>query len=749
MASGQGRGADRRLAEVRGVDAAYPLAGAVELKGTINLTQALRISGALPGAAVEPDLLGRLHLAVGQNILLGDTPFAIRAVLVNEPDRLGRGFALGPGVLVSRQALEQSGLISNDALFGETVRIGLPPGVQPTAAVQALTHAFPNGGFRARGRNEAAAGLGRLIDQLEFFLSFIGLAALLAGGLGVSSAVSTYLTARRPSIAVLKALGADGALIRNVYLIQLGALAALGVAIGLAVGAASPFVLGWIAKNRLPVPVLFALYPAPLIKAGVFGALAAAAFSLAPLAQARATPPASLFRKALRVRIPFGLELLALIAACIGLVILTIVTAPSALVAGVMLVGVLAAFLILWLIGQAAIWLAGRLRGLSSGMVRIGLANLSGPGSAARTAAPSIGFGVALLTAVVLIQSSLLSEVRDVAPETAPSIVFTQIAPERGAAFDADIAAAMGPLTPARYRRYPFATARISKVAGAPIDKSKIAREQRWAFDEDISISALGAAPPDAAVQAGRWWPADYAGPPLVMLDADIARGANLKVGDAVTLSMLGRDLDAHIAGLRKLEWSQFGASFPIIIDANTLKGANLRDIAIAKATKAQETDILARLGRDFPAINVISVREQLEAATRIFDQLAWAVRGAAGVASLAGLLVLIGAVAATAQARAREAAILKVLGSTRVEILAAYCIEYAAVGAIAGLAGVCLGAAAAYPVITKVFQAHWSVDWSGLVLVLAAVAFAAAVAGSVGAFVALAKRPAPVLRSD
>ena len=133
-------------------------------------------------------------------------------------------------------------------------------------------------------------------------------------------------------------------------------------------------------------------------------------------------------------------------------------------------------------------------------------------------------------------------------------------------------------------------------------------------------------------------------------LDADIAHAAALKPGDAVTVSLLGRDLDAHVEGLRKVEWSQFGASFPIILDADALKGANLREIAIAKTTRAQETAILARLGRDFPAINVISVREQLEAATKIFDQLAWAVRGAAAVAALAGLLVLIGAIAATAQ---------------------------------------------------------------------------------------------------
>ena len=143
--------------------------------------------------------------------------------------------------------------------------------------------------------------------------------------------------------------------------------------------------------------------------------------------------------------------------------------------------------------------MAARLRRFAHGAVRIGLANLSGPGSAARTASPSIGFGVALLTAVVLIQSSLLAEVTEAAPRTAPSMVFTQIPFEQTAAFDADMQALMGPLTPERYRRYPFATGRITRIGGAPVDISKIERGHRWAFDQDITVSSIGPAPPTRA----------------------------------------------------------------------------------------------------------------------------------------------------------------------------------------------------------------------------------------------------------
>ena len=133
-------------------------------------------------------------------------------------------------------------------------RIALPSGQDPKRQIDALKRILPDERLRMTERSDAAAGFKRLIDQLEYFLGFIGLSSLVAGGLGVSGAVDAYLEARKPSIAVLKALGAEGPLIRDMYLIQIALLALLGVLIGLIVGALAPLGLGEIAKNDLPVP---------------------------------------------------------------------------------------------------------------------------------------------------------------------------------------------------------------------------------------------------------------------------------------------------------------------------------------------------------------------------------------------------------------------------------------------------------------------------------------------------------------
>lgn len=755
-AMAQSQNGQRRLVELRGVSETYPLVGKVTLEGAPSLTAAfvpLRLAdGTIAyGAAVEPALFDRLGLTLGDVFLIGETKFVARARLMAEPDRLGRGFGLGPRVLTALPTLEQAGFLAATLPgTGEVARVRLSGGTPPAAVASALRKTFPDGALQIRDRNDAAAGIRQLINQLEYFLGFIGLASLVAGGLGVAGAVGAYLEARKPTIAVLKALGANNALVRNLYLAQLSLLAMLGIMIGLVIGAIAPLGLGVMAAKALPIPALFAIYPMPLIKAAAFGALAAAAFSLAPLARVRTTTPAALFRRDIAGRLKPGPELVAAGLAGVGLAILAVTTAPTPVAAAIMIAGVVTAFAALTGLGGLASWFAGRFRQGTRGWLRIGLANLAGPRSAARTATPAIGLGLALLAAVVLIQSSLLAQVSRVAPRTAPSIVFTDIPAKAVDQFDSVVAEAFGTqLTPDNYLRAPFATGRITQTHGRPVDRSQIKDSERWAYDNDIALSTIGAEPRFAGITEGHWWTPDYRGPPLLAMESDAARGGDLKIGDLVTIQILGRDIEARLAVLRKVEWGGFGAAFALILDPYALEGAPLNHVAIAKANRAQEARVLIALGHRFPLVNVISVREQLEAAGDMFQRLALAIRGAAGVAAVAGLLVLAGAIAAGARGRAKEAAILRVLGASSGQILAAYAVEYGAVGLIAGLAGVALGYLAAWPVVVKVFEATWSVDWSGIVVLISGAAGLAALGGLIAALMALRQRPAPVLRSD
>lgn len=742
----------RRLVELRGVDGSYPLVGAVSLAGGRRLAEVLTDADGAAGAAVEQSLLDSLHLKVGDRFLVGNAPIIARAVLISEPDRLSRGFALGPRVLTRKRGVAAAGFLEPGLPFAETARIAIRSDQDPRAASAALGRALTAlgpGGYRIRDRNDAAPGFRRMIDELEYFLGFIGLVSLVAGGLGVSGAVSAYLARKTEAIAVLKTFGADGVLIRNIYLIQIGALACVGIALGLIVGAVAPLILAELIEARLPVPALFAIYPAPLLRAGVFGILAAATFSLAPLGAARATPPSLLFRGGVTRRSLAGVETLGAIIAACGLAGLAIATAPMPLSAVAMIAGLGVAFGGLAAAARMAVFGAGRMRDRFHGFVRIGVANLAGPGSAAGSAGPAIGIGIAVVSAILLIQSSLLSQLAAVAPKTAPALVFTAIPGQSAERFDLVLAKALArPLTRANYLRAPFVTGRIVSVRGLPIDTRRIGREDRWAYDNDIPMSAMGAEPINAGLIGGRWWPADYSGAPLAAVSTDAAKGARLRLGDPITLMILGRTIDARVAAIRSVDFAGFGANFAVILDAAALTGANLDEVAMARGTPAETRRATLAVGREFPRVNVIDVREQLTAAAALLDQIGLAISGVASIAAVAGVLVLIGAVSARAGARARDVAILKALGATSRQIVGVYGVEYGAVGLFAGLAGVALGYAAAWPVVVLVFRATWRFDWTG-VLALAATSTALAVAsGLLAAAQALARRPAAALKT-
>ena len=243
-------------------------------------------------------MLDTLRLKLGDRFLVGNVPMVARGGADLRARQAVARLLPRPARADPRQCGRARRFLIPGLPFGETARIALPPGTPLAPAERQLRQIMRvgQGGYRLHDRTDATPGLSRLIDELEYFLGFIGLASLVAGGLGVFGAVSAFLDGKTESIAVLKALGARGDLPRNVYLIQIGLLAALGVAIGLVVGAATPLALGEAIKDVSPVPALFAIYPAPLLKAAAFGLLAAAAFGLAPLGRARATPPSALFR---------------------------------------------------------------------------------------------------------------------------------------------------------------------------------------------------------------------------------------------------------------------------------------------------------------------------------------------------------------------------------------------------------------------------------------------------------------------
>ena len=746
MARPVGQRDGRALVELKAVDGAYPLVGAVETLPVRPLAELLAPIDGVWGAVAAANLLTRLGIETGARVTVGEATFEIRAIMVKEPDRVATVLSFGPRLMVSADALDDTGLVQPGSQIHYHYRLDLS-GQAPGAWIAALNEAFPKAGWRIRGPSEAAPGVRLFIDRLTLFLTFTGFTVLLVGGIGVGNAVKSYLDGRVATIAMLKCLGAPGRLIFRTYLLQVLVLGVLGTAIGLAIGAVLPILGLEIIADRLPVAPVTGFYAEPLALAALFGLLTAVTFGLWPVARAREIPAAQLFRdRAAPVAgRPRPVYIVATVVGIGLLAALAFAAANDRFLAGWFVAGALATLAALrggaGLIAMAA----ARAPAFGGAAVRLALANLHRPGSVTPSVVMSLGLGLSVLVAVALIDGNLSRLVAERLPERAPAFFFIDIQPDQVADFEAAVTGVPGATG---YRSVPTLRARITHIAGVPVEEVEIAAESQWAVRGDRALTYAAEQGADAKLVDGAWWPADYSGPPLISLDAGLAEGFGIAVGDTLTLNVLGREVTARIANTREIDWRSLRFDFAIIFAPGTLESAPQTHIAAVEAPLEAEEAVAAATDA-FPNISAIRVRDALEAVARILDGIAVAVRATASVTVLAGALVLAGTVAAGEQRRIHDAVVFKVLGATRRRILGVFLLEYGVLGLATGAVGAVVGTLAAWAVIRFLMRSEWVFLPGTIALTVAACIAITLVVGLIGTARALGHKAAAHLRNE
>jgi putative ABC transport system permease protein len=737
-------------ADVRGIDTLFPLVGSFTFDREIAVPILLARDGETWGIAASASLAEQMDVAVGDRFSLGGMSVELRAILLQEPDRIGEPGLFEPRVVIHVDAMREAGLMQPGALFRTAYRILLKPEHRETFKAD-FNARWEADGLRYRGPDDAIDGLANLLGMLNTFMTVVGISALIAGGVGVSQATSSFLETRLDSIAALKALGADGGTIRAAYGVQLAVLAGAGALGGIVLGAASPWIVNAIAGDAIPLPMVLGIYPLALLKAFVLTLLAAAMFATPPLGRARATPPAALFRREsgdVTQRTPWPERIGAGVAAAL-LVAIAMAGSTRPLVVLALLAGAGVAYVIL--IGAAMLVrrLARRASRNARGRWRLVLASLGGPGSLAPIVAPALGLGLGLLTLITVIQHNLLGQLQDTVPEEAPSVFFRNIPQSEAASFDA-LMREQGIDTgnPLVYRRAPVLIGRVTTINGARLNEDSVPPEQRWVIRSETPMTILADQPPEAQLRAGRWWPVDYSGPPLVSVEEGAANGLGLKVGAKVGLRIFVREIEAEVASIRKVDWSGFGANVGFILSPGAVGSFSPPHAAIAIIPPEREDAVVAAVSARWPGILSFQVRRTLETAADLFGQVSIVITALAGVVLAAGVLVLFGAFAAAARRRRRESALLKVFGATRLAILSLYALEFALAAFLAVLLGCLGGIASAHPIVILLFEANWRLDAAPVLGVAVTTVFAAAAGGAVVGWSTLSHRPAQVLRS-
>jgi putative ABC transport system permease protein len=740
-------GARHTLIELKAVDAAYPLYGAVALTPAQDLAAALAPRDGVYGAVTEPAVAERLGLKIGDRFKIGAAVLQLRATVERLPDAALSGLAFGPGTIVSAAALGETGLIQPGALVNYEYRIRLPPGGDAAAWTRAARDKFPDAGWQLRTATQATPQLQRFIDRIGLFLDLVGITALLVGGIGIGSAVSYFVAGKTANIATLKSLGASSRLVFSAYAIQIGVLAGAGIGVGLMLGALVPALAAPLLDPLLPVPLRLGVYPAPLAIAAAAGFLTVLIFGLLPLAAVGRVMPGALFRDRVeraRRNLPW-MALAATAAAALALAALIALTAPDRAVALWYVVGAAASFAVFRAAG-ALIVAAARRAGRPRRMVlRLTLANLHRPGAPTARVVLSLGIGLTVLVAVALVQASLSSEIEGRIAEAAPGYFFLDIQPDQLDGFATMVQA----IPEARYAEVPMLRGRVTRIKDVPVDAAHVAPEAQWALRSDRGLTYAAQVPPGSEVVAGDWWPADYQGPPLISFDAALAEGMGLKPGDTLTVNVLGREVTATIANLRRVDYTRLGINFAIVFAPGTLETAPHTHLAAVWLPQSAEEGLVRQIVERYPNISGIPVREALAAVQRVIAVIGAAIRLAALVTLIAGGLVLSGAVAADYRRRVYDAVVLKVLGATRRTIAAAFLVEYGLMGAASALIAGGLGTIIAYVLVTRPLHADWVFAPGQLIAVVAAAAGLTMALGFAGTWRALGAKTAPHLRSE
>ena len=753
---GMARADDGRLAlvEIKAVDAAYPMLGELTLEPKMPIKDLLADHDGIFGAAADSTLLSRLDLKLGDRISVGSATFQIRSVDVTEPDKLAGGLGFGPRFLVSEAGLRATQLLQPGSLVRWTYRVRLPDYASTASNAARLVddarNALPHAGWEIRTRDNASPQLERTISRFTQFLTLVGLASLLVGGVGVANAVKSHIDRRRDVIATFKAMGATGRDVFAIYLTQVVVLALVGSAIGLAAGAALPFIIVDVFGRVLPLPVVPALHADQLALSLVYGLATALAFGLWPLGRVHDVPVATLFREAVtslwqRPRWRY-LALMALVIAF--LVVVVIGLAYDKRVATIFVLSSIAVFALLRGIAAGLMALARRLPRTQFTMLRLAIANIYRPGALTPSVVMSLGLGLAVLVTITQIDGNLRRQFLAALPERAPSFYFIDIP-----ATEADrFVTFLKQTSPgATVEEVPMLRGRIVAARGVPAENLDPTTDSEWVLQSDRGLTSTGEIPKGSKIVEGQWWGADYNGPPLISIEKKIADGLKLKLGDEIIVNVLGRDISARIGNMRAIDWQGLGINFVLVFSPNAFKGAPHTHIATLTENQpgaAGDAAIVKKVADAFPMVTTVRVREALETIGTVVTNLVLAIRGASAVTLISAVLVLGGALAAGHRHRVYDAVILKTLGATRGRLLGAYALEYLLIGFATAVFGVIAGSVAAWLIVTRLMTLSfvWQAGSAAVVVVTALIVTVGL--GLAGTLLALNQKPAAVLRN-
>ena len=728
------------LATIKGVSEGYPLRGNVRISDSLFGDQRIAEGIPAPGSVwADGALMARLDVRVGELVSVGDADLRIAAVLRYRPDQ-SIGFAsLAPSLVIGSGDLPATALISE----GSRVRYALLVAGDEAAVddyYEAVEPTLPDS-VRSRNREEGSDRANNAADRAQRFLSLTAVISLLLSAVAIAMSARRFAHRRMDTVALMKSLGASQRFVIAAASVQLVLLGLLGVIVGSATGFAVEQVvtnmLSDIIQGDLP-PVGFS----PVLLASGSALILLIGFALPSLIQLRNTPPLRVLRHDEMPPPPSRL----LVA---GTSLLAVaVMLYQAIGDGMMLVVVLGGMLIvstaLYGAGRLLVAIMGRSRGGVGIAWRYGLANISRRGRDSAVQVVAFGLGLTVLLLLTFVRTDLLEGWQETLDENAPNNFLINIQPqERGSI--GEIFQSAGVAAP---NFVPMVRGRMQTINDEDVKEREYPEEGgRWMANREQNLTWAESLSASNELVKGEWWPADYAGEPLVSLEEEAALELGVDLGDRLQFVVAGQEISLTVSSLRTIDWNSFQPNFFMVLSPGALDGYPATFVASLKIEDEQK-DVLLNLVRKHPTVSVIDIETILEQIKSVIDKATLAVQAVFVFTLAAGIAVLFAAVQSTIDERRFESAMLRALGVRRRTVLSGVLTEFAALGFAAGLLASAGASILAAVVAIALFELDYSFNlglWGaglagGIVLVCAS--------GFVAARGAINAPPVDVLRA-
>lgn len=739
-----------RMVELKAVGDGFPFYGTLDLEGGQPYTHALLRDF---GALVRPELLAQLGVAVGDRLAIGGKPFTIRGVIAAEPGRRLGTFSLGPRVIVDIADLEQTSLLA----FGSRVtyqRLAKVEGARLAPLTTALRADLKNSFARVRSYEEREGDLGEDFGRAENYLSLVGLIVVVLGGVGVSSVTRVFVQQKIRSIAILRCLGARGSQVLAVYVAQVLALGVLGSIVGVAIAAGvitvMPSLLG--PAMTAGVDIAYRLTPSAVAQGTATGLLVSLLFALVPLLDVRHVKPSLLLRDDTPPAGRDWMRWVAMVGVGGALLALTMWQAGSVRIGGIVALGFTALAGLLYLAGVALIAAVRPLTVARWFPLRHAALQLTRPGGQVHLVLLTVGLGTFFILGVRALQDTLVREVSVDLASDAPDLFLLDIQRDQVDGVRTALVARQ-PAGTAPARVVPVLRARVVGVQGRELTLENYEDVRgRGSLAREYTVTYRDVLERNERLVEGQAWDGPAAGGGEVSIEESIRDRFGIAVGDTLRFDILGRTVSARVSAVRHVDWSDTRAGgFMFVFRPGLLDEAPHGFVAFVRGptATADRARLMGELARAFPNVSAIDGREMLGAIKTVVDNVTLAVTVVGSLVVVSGLLILVGAVAMTKFRRVYEAAILKTLGATRQVIATMLLLEYAVLGALAGVLGAAGAAALTWALSRFAFSMAFEWPWPLLTTGVVACGVSVAVVGVMSSWDVLQRRPLSTLRGQ